>query len=226
MLEAAEHKLRSRKLPDDLVWPLLTATGCSLPPLTPKSGAKYRALSLSDSEDDSDRETEDANKPSVNDYWRDVRERYRIHNFEPAALSFSVSACLPSNWTVININITDDKSTLFVSRQEGGEQEKDPLIFCIPLKGRRDHGNEEDDKEQHLTFTDAVQELHDIVRCSDECTKSAVNIKPGDDEARSNWWKERGQLDTRMRELLGNIEYCWLGAFKVSTVQYPLDESS
>lgn len=223
MLEAAEHKLRSKQVPDDLVWPPIAESGCSLPPTASTTGARYRSLYLSDSEDDPDGEKEEANKTSVDDYWRDVKERYKLHNFDPSALSPSEAVGLPSNWAVININITDDKSTLFVSRQEGGEESKDPLIFCIPLKGRRDHGNEEDEKEQHLTFVDAVQELHDIVRSSDECTKSAVNIKPGDDEARSNWWKQRGRLDVRMRELLENIEYCWLGAFKVSGSCYPSD---
>lgn len=222
MLEVAEHKLRSKQLPDDLVWPLLSETGRSLPSTSPRPGlgSKYRAMSLSEDDSDSDEEQEETNKAPIEDYWRDLRGRYRLHNIDPSALSPSGTVGLPSNWAVININITDDKGTLFVSRQEGGEESKDPLIFCIPLKGRRDHGNEEDEKEQHLTFVDAVHELQDIVQCSDECTKSAVNIKPGDDEARSSWWKQRGRLDMRMRELLENIEYCWLGAFKVGSSCY------
>ncbi|KAJ3501675.1 hypothetical protein NLJ89_g9230 [Agrocybe chaxingu] len=188
MLEAIDNKF---PLPaDDLQWPLLSKDGAALP-----------------------HETSDAEK-SIRSYWDTVRAKYETQALDPLALSASETVGLPANWTVINMSVTADKSALFCSRREGGDHSEDPLIFCIPLKGRRDQGSSEDE-EAHLTFEGTLRELQDIVRSSDECTKAAINIKSDDEEARVSWWRQRTELDMRMRQLLENIEYCWLGAFKV-----------
>ena len=34
-------------------------------------------------------------------------------------------------------------------------------------------------------------------------------------QAKIAWWDSRKQLDQRMKDLVENIEFCWLGAFKV-----------
>lgn len=146
-------------------------------------------------------------------YWEAVRARYKARLLNPTALSTN-TIDLPSNWTVIHINITGDKSTLFVSRQQGGGNGVEPLIFCVPLRGRRDNGSG-GDEEGHLTFDDALEEFKDIVRLSDASTRAAVNVKNDNPAGRASWWKERGALDTRLRELLENVEFCWLGGFKV-----------
>lgn len=216
MLEAIEHKLL-RQPPDDLQWPVLSQDGNSLPSAAINSSEKGRrfALTLSDSED----EDTGIKSNDLKGYWDAIRTKYKEQVLNPTTLTASETIGLPASWTVVNISVTPDKGTLFVSRQEGGSESAEPLIFCIPLKGRRDHGNGEDD-ETYLTFEGALQEFQDIVSSSDECTKSAINIKADDEEARSNWWKQRGSLDVRMRELLENIEYCWLGAFKVCTLWF------
>ncbi|KAF9479762.1 cysteine peptidase C50 [Pholiota conissans] len=209
MLEAIQHKVPPDQAPDDLQWPSLSEEGDHLPNPTPVNSKSRRfALSQSDSEDEDNATIKPA---SLKSYWDSVKMRYRSHTLSPSTLSSRDTLGFPATWTIINISVTSDKSTLFISRQQGGPDPVDPLIFCIPLKGRRESG---DDDETQLTFDGAIQELHDIVRCSDECTKSAINIKADDEEARSSWWKQRGQLDLRMRDLLENIEYCWLGAFK------------
>lgn len=95
---------------------------------------------------------------------------------------------------------------MFVTRQRPS---KDPLIFYIPLKGRRETIDDE-----HLTFDHAIAELNDIIRLSDEGTKQAASVR-NDRETRAAWWASRSALDRRMKELLDNIEFCWLGAFKV-----------
>ncbi|CAA7261156.1 unnamed protein product [Cyclocybe aegerita] len=211
MLEAIDSKFPLSV--DDLQWPLLLKDGAALPRSPPSTNSKLRTSSLSDSEDEREDEASDAEK-SIRSYWDTVRAKYETQALDPSALSVSETVGLPANWTVINMSITADKSTLFCCRREGGNHSEDPLIFCIPLKGRRDQGSNEDE-EAHLTFERTLQELQDIVRSSDECTKAAINVKSDDEEARVNWWRQRTELDTRMRQLLENIEYCWLGAFKV-----------
>jgi separase len=209
MLEAIQHKFPYQPT-DDLQWPLLNSDGVSLPRPQPKVP---RQLSFVDDLDSDEDESTTSNSPLA-EYWNAVRTRYQSRILDPSSLSTSQMIGLPSNWTVIHINVTEDKSTLFITRQEGGEDCRSPLIFCVPLKGRRDSGNGQDE-EEHLTFENALDELKDVVRLSDEGTKSAIHIKADDQKARTSWWKTRVELDTRMRELLENVEFCWLGAFKV-----------
>lgn len=212
MLDAIAHKFPPLQCPDDLQWPLLPPDGAVFPHPV-KASSKFALSSVSDSESD-DEDASHIKPKTVKNYWDATLARYQSQVLGSSVPSSNEATGLPHSWVIINISVTPDKSTFFISRQEGGSNANEPLIFCIPLKGRRDHGGGEEN-DTHLTFEGAIQEMRDIVQSSDECIKSAVNIKPDDDEARSNWWKTRGQLDVRMRELLENIEYCWLGAFKV-----------
>ncbi|EDR03598.1 uncharacterized protein LACBIDRAFT_307095 [Laccaria bicolor S238N-H82] len=209
MLESIEHKFSALHMSDDLQWPLITSDG------TPRPRPKIERQGRFNVDLESDDDAEDSalrEDTLIRAYWTSIREKYRSRRLDVESLSTAETGDLPENWIIININITDDKSTLFISRREGGVEGSQPLVFCVPLKGRRDNGD--DNEEDHLGFDDAIGELREIVRLSDEGTKTAVNIKSDDAEARANWWKLRGDLDTRLRELLENIEFCWLGAFK------------
>lgn len=210
MLEAIQHKFPASTMVDDLQWPLASRTGSpiSLTQNTAASRFLPRRTSFGSELDVSDDETDDE-ESSLQDYWESVRSKYQSQAPDISTLSASQMSGLPPNWTVVHISVTDDKSTLFVTRQHGGNVQAAPLVFCVPLKGRRD-----DEEDEHLTFEDALREFNDIVRLSDEGTRGAVHVKD-EPEARARWWKQRTALDTRMRELLENIEFCWLGAFKV-----------
>ncbi|KAJ6525608.1 peptidase family C50-domain-containing protein [Mycena capillaripes] len=208
MLEAIQHKFPSLTAVDDLQWPLASRSGSpisrtqsTVPSRFPRRNSCGSELDVSDDEVDDD-------ERSLQDYWESVRSKYQSQAPDISTLSASQMSGLPQNWTVVHISVTDDKSTLFVTRQYGGNAKTTPLVFCVPLRGRRD-----DEEDEHLTFEDALREFNDIVKLSDEGTRGAVHIKD-DPEARSRWWKERTALDARMRELLENIEFCWLGAFK------------
>ena len=98
---------------------------------------------------------------------------------------------------------------MFVTRQRARQR---PLIFCLPLKGRR-----EGQEDEHLTYDDAITELKEIIRLSDEGAQQAGGVKKDDKAGRVAWWKGRTDLDKRLKELLTDIEFCWLGAFKVCT---------
>ncbi|KAJ3737449.1 cysteine peptidase C50 [Lentinula guzmanii] len=196
MLEAISNKFPPITLHDDLRWPKLSDFGAPLPHLDKANVAS----------DDSD--SDDMGDVSLENYWETVRQRYhQLCSINAETFTSSMVSELPKNWTVVHISVTEDKNTMFVSRQRGGSQ-GGPLVFCVPLKGRR-----EDATDEHLTFEDALTEMNEIVSLSNETTKIAASIRH-DPAARSKWWKERGALDTRLRELLENIEFCWLGAFK------------
>ncbi|SJK98717.1 uncharacterized protein ARMOST_01986 [Armillaria ostoyae] len=202
MYEAILHKFSAAVSLDDCRWPLMSASRTSQISSRP---VLRRPFTSNASED----ETDEA-ESSLKEYWNHVQQRYRSRSVDIPTSSTCQMASLPSTWSVVHMCVTEDKGTLFVTRQYGGDVRDRDLVFCVPLKGRRDsEGNEE-----HLTFEDAITEFQDIIRSSNLTTKAAINIKPNDDDAKSKWWKERTSLDTRLRELLQNIEFCWLGAFK------------
>ena len=201
MLETIRNKFSDLQTFDDMQWPLISQNGAILPRPKNQLFARFDHL-------DSGEEHESAaDDKGLKEYWESIRARYQSHILDAAHLSTSSAHRLPKNWTVVNISVTEDKSTMFVTRQRAGAE---PLMFCLPLKGRR-----ESDEDEHLTFEDAMKELHTIIELSDEGTRQAVNVKGDDMEARAAWWAERNALDKRMQELLENIEFCWLGAFKV-----------
>ncbi|KAJ2921923.1 hypothetical protein H1R20_g15170, partial [Candolleomyces eurysporus] len=211
MLDAIQQKLSSLHPADDFEWPLMSSEGIPRPRPS-KSAPKRPSLQLSASEDDMDVDGGDQNEGSLKEYWKSVQSRYQTKLLDPESLCSSRTKNLPSNWTIVHVHLAEDKSTLLVSRQECGESAGNPLLFCVPLKGRRDNGT--GDEEEHLSFEDAMAEFTEIIRLSNEGTKAAVHVNKDDEEARSNWWKQRSALDMRLKELLENIEFCWLGAFK------------
>jgi len=179
----------------------MTSNGSPLP--RRKNGTPFGSWGLLDSDDD-----HNSLETSLKQYWESIRTKYRSQVVNASALSVSQVDILPANWTVVNIGVTEDKSTMFITRQRAG---KEPLMFYLPLKGRR-----ENDEDQHLTFDDALRELREIISLSDEGTRQAVNVMSDDPEGRTAWWNARIALDKRLETLLEDIEFCWLGAFKVS----------
>ena len=141
----------------------------------------------------------------MRDYWAAVKKKYESYGSDARFFSTSQAEELPKNWTVVSISVTEDRNTMFITRSRSG---REPLVVCIPLKDRR-----ETDEEQ-LSCDDALAELREIIDLSDEGTRQAVNVR-NDREGRAEWWAKRTALDHRLKQLLENIEFCWLGAFKV-----------
>ncbi|KAH8987879.1 peptidase family C50-domain-containing protein [Lactarius akahatsu] len=200
MVDVIAHKLPS-KTRDDLHWPLLTTD--DEPLVNSRSRKSGSPSSLFDDDDDRDVQSDDL---LLSSYWEYIREKYQQLPFSSSNLTQSKVDDLPANWTVVHIYVTEDQNTMFVCRQRAGQQ---PLVFSLPLKGRR-----ETEDDEHLTFEDATAELREIIRLSDEGTKNAINVKGQDRSARAAWWAERMALDKRLKELLDSIEFCWFGAFK------------
>ncbi|KAI0777838.1 peptidase family C50-domain-containing protein [Trametes elegans] len=209
MLDVIRHKFLNMNAMDDLQWPLITPNGSPLPP-QPKTRqiSRFSHSILSDSDDD-----EPMDDVDLKTYWEAVAKRYEAQCFDAAKMSVNEVDQLPPHWTVVNVSVTEDRHTMFVTRQRAGRK---PLIFCLPLKGRR-----EGQEDENLTYEDAIEELREIIRLSDEGTRQAAGVKKDDRDARMAWWKTRSELDERLRQLLGDIEFCWLGAFKTIFIPAP-----
>ncbi len=193
LVEAIDNKLSELRPTPDICWPSNKPTA-----VKPKQSGD-------------DEEASDFNEFAgfrYQEYWQSVRERYI--NFEPTLeyLTRRPVDALPDNWSVVSISTTEDKTALLVSRQR---PHRESLTFCIPLSR---HGRKEgDDEEQQLSYSNAIAELEEIVSASNAQAKEAVHIHGR--EAKASWWAERRILNQRMKELVENIEFCWLGGFKV-----------
>ncbi|KAG8885856.1 hypothetical protein FRB98_001569 [Tulasnella sp. 332] len=204
LMECIDYKFRSLMASDDLTWRAMNTNG--LPLHTGISVAK-RMLFTNESDDEGDNEEPDQER-SLQAYWQSVKTRYRTETMDAASLAAPQVDHLPESWTVIHISVSDDKETLYISRQR---PHSEPLIFCLPLnrQGKRDGI---DGDEEGFSYDKAIEEMNDIIRLNDETAKSAKDLV--DKEARVGWWADRTRLDGRIKALLENIEYCWLGAFK------------
>jgi separase len=175
---------------DDLKWPSVSDIGTSMVPL----------------EHDSDTDMED-DQLQFRAYWGSIKSRHvAAHSIPTEPLNLS---SVPPDWAVISINVTEDHNTMFISRHQRNHQ---PLVFCLPLdrQGRR----EGEDEADLFTFDTAAHEMEDIIRSSNDSARNAKNVETR--EQKAAWWEERYGLDKRMEEMLLNMEFVWLGPFKVS----------
>ncbi|KAL5480941.1 ESP1 [Sanghuangporus weigelae] len=200
LMDAISFKIPDPLAQDDMRWP---SEGS---PSTQRRRVKAKGRSIFDDLTDDDDGEHSLRDSRLRDYWDYVLKKHQSGAFVQAENIKSETDNLPEHWMVITISLTDDKSALLLSRQR---PKKEPMVFCVPLKGRQD-----DDEDGHFNFDNAMAELSDIIRLSDDGARGACQIKSDDKEAKVAWWASRKQLDQRMKDLVENIEFCWLGAFK------------
>ena len=124
-------------------------------------------------------------------YWRSLEQKHS----QNALLSSQNLSSLPPNWVVISINVTADRTTMFISRHQADHE---PIVFCLPLdrQGKRE-GEAEDEV---FNFNMAVKQLQDIIDESNETARNAKHVATK--EGRETWWAKRFELDKRMKELV------------------------
>lgn len=143
---------------------------------------------------------------STRTYWTSIRDRYRYESPDLSLTDAGLSSQLPKNWTVVSIHLTAENDSLILVRHT---YSADPVIFKLPL----DRLARREGDEDAFSYADAMGELKEIIRDSNT---SAQNGKFAlEKEGRAAWWKERKELDARLKLLTENLEDVWLGAFKV-----------
>ena len=193
ILEAIEGKFLDIDT-KDIDWP--TLDGKSL-----KDNSRAPVATEQDAEEDI------TTDPALVDYWNGVRTRHQARSWlTPHGPSYDLSV-LPKTWAVVSISVTEDRNTMFITRHQNGH---DPLIFCLPLDRQSKREGEEEDV---FTFDAGITELKTIIELSEECSRTSKSIQT--EEGKIAWWNTKWNLDGRMKELVNNVEFCWLGAFKV-----------
>lgn len=199
-----------------MAWRAMSITGS--PVRAAHAAGRRGVLRFTESDDDDDDDVSQTSSISMKTYWHDVRERYKAETCDAVSLATSPVDGLPDHWTVASISLTEDKSTLIVSRQR---PRREPVVVYLPVnrQDRRDDG-----AEDWFTWDKAIEELGSIIRTNNETTRISRNIV--EREGRIAWWSERAGLDQRLRSFVENIEYCWLGVFKVCLAYHCLTTSS
>ncbi|KZS96281.1 hypothetical protein SISNIDRAFT_438021 [Sistotremastrum niveocremeum HHB9708] len=203
MRDAIQAKLAFLRQPDDLKWSRIEDLSDSP---SESSTAPARPKRLRSPPSDLSIQI-DAREEDLNSYWRTIDARYRAERFNPSQLSPRRTKWLPDHWTVVSVSVTEDLGTMLLTRQRAG---RTPLILCIPLDR---HGRKDQDDSTFFTFTDAMDELNEIISTSNIQARDAKSVQGH--EAKVDWWNGRRTLNGRLKELLETIEYCWLGAFKM-----------
>ena len=112
---------------------------------------------------------------------------------------------IPESWTAVSLGLNEARDELYVTRFEAGVA---PFVLRLPLARHASRDLDEDE----FTFEDGKRDFDEIIELSDFSTRSAKDMTSR--EARQQWWDEREALDTRLHELLVNMENIWLGGFK------------
>lgn len=112
---------------------------------------------------------------------------------------------IPESWTAVSLGLNEARDELYVTRFEAGVA---PFVLRLPLAR---HASRDLDEEE-FTFDDGKRDFEEIIELSDFSTRNAKDMTSR--EARQQWWDEREALDTRLHELLINMENIWLGGFK------------
>lgn len=112
---------------------------------------------------------------------------------------------IPKDWAAISVALSEEQDEIYITRYEQGAT---PFVLRLPLAR---HSSRDLDEEE-FTFADGKREFEEIIELSDFTTRNAKERTSR--EAKLQWWEERQALDTKLRELLLNIENIWLGGFK------------
>ncbi|XP_014551584.1 hypothetical protein COCVIDRAFT_30908 [Bipolaris victoriae FI3] len=112
---------------------------------------------------------------------------------------------IPETWNAVSLALSEARDELFITRFEKGLS---PFVLRLPLARHASRDMDEDE----FSFDDGKRDFDEIIELSDFSTRSAKDMTSR--EARQQWWAEREALDTRLHELLINMENIWLGGFK------------
>lgn len=112
---------------------------------------------------------------------------------------------IPETWSVISLALSEDQDELYITRYQ---KNTSPFVLRLPLT----RNSSRDLDEEDFTFADGRRELEEIIELSDFTTRNAKDLSSR--EGKKQWWEDRQALDTKLRELLLNIEKIWLGGFK------------
>ncbi|KAJ3044989.1 hypothetical protein HDV00_012409 [Rhizophlyctis rosea] len=156
----------------------------------------------------------DATVPESTSNHSDVLTR-RLHALYDTELSTTPTTfktdfidALPPDWIVCSLSVDLANEDMYVTRMERGAV---PVVVRLPMKRQALREGEEDG----VGYDEVFEELREVLERSTGMMRSSGG--GGGEitrEEKVGWWRERKELDGRLRGLVGKVETCWLGGFK------------
>ncbi|KAK4197430.1 putative Separin [Triangularia verruculosa] len=112
---------------------------------------------------------------------------------------------VPKNWNVISIALSEGNQDLCITKLQAGQN---PFVIRLPLE----RATSRDADSDVFNFQQGRSELLDIIKQINATCHSAKDMNAKG--AKTEWWNAREALDSRLKELLENIEQIWLGGFR------------
>lgn len=113
---------------------------------------------------------------------------------------------IPPCWTVLSLSLSESQNEIRVARMRSDQT---PFILTLPLN--RHNSREPDD--HFFGFQSGKEELQEIIELARYSSQES-KFKDISKKAATEWWEVRQALDTRLKDLLVNIENLWLGGFR------------
>lgn len=112
---------------------------------------------------------------------------------------------IPLSWRVLSLSLSESHDEIRIARIRADQT---PFILTLPLNR---HSSRDPD-EEYFGFKNGKDELEEIIALANYSAHDAQDMaRKG---ANSEWWEVREALDTRLKELLSNMENIWLGGFR------------
>lgn len=112
---------------------------------------------------------------------------------------------IPRTWDVVSMSLSESGNDILVSRLRHEEM---PFVLKIPLQRQSGFVGE----DESFSFLDAKKELESIIEMANTSSHDAKNqVRKS---AKSEWWRARNRLDSRLSDLLKNVENIWFGGFR------------
>ncbi|MCJ1463791.1 hypothetical protein MMC07_002400 [Pseudocyphellaria aurata] len=112
---------------------------------------------------------------------------------------------IPRSWTVISISLSESQDEIRIARICSDQS---PFILSLPLNRH----NSRDPDEEVFGFENGKDALLEIVGLANYSAHASQDMAR--EGAKSEWWQVREALDTRLKDLLFNVEKIWLGGFR------------
>ena len=112
---------------------------------------------------------------------------------------------IPVKWTAVSISLNQENDELRLCKLNARST---PFVVCIPLNKR----GASDSEAEAFGFPEASAELKRIIDLANFSAHDAGDLSQKG--AKSAWWEARAGLDSRLKDLLLNVENIWLGGFR------------
>jgi len=128
-----------------------------------------------------------------------------LRNLDFATFQADYINIIPSTWTAVSMTLSESQEEILICKIRAGQS---PLVLRLPLS----RPNSLESEEESFGFDEGKAELQDIIRLANESTHGAQDLSHKG--AKTQWWEARTALDSRLKDLLTNIERIWLGGFR------------